>query len=354
MSIFYRVVMKTGKRIPAYQRIKNTLRTAILDGNQATLSESLIIRRFAVSSATAGRVLNELEDEGLVERKVGKGSVVNRPADKAIKEFGAVFFDIYTAQDLFVSDIVRAIEEKAKDVHFHLHLYTTRARRIANSPDSSLHHLIVQRRIDGLFLLSPLPVEDVRFLLDSRIPCVALANRYPGLPIPSVTSDFAPAVLVAGRRLLAMGHRRIGLVTGPAQTSDIERGRDFMMTAYRSLLEHLHLPNDSALLQKTDLSEPGGRQAMAAWHQLPAGQRPQAVFVTGVKQSAGVSAYLKEHSDWQPLIVAMADRHGDFAVYLFSSSDALGRAAYDLMQAYLQSPSVLPPSIQAPAELHWP
>lgn len=346
--------MKTRQTIPAYQRIKSVLRAEILDGKQETLSESRIIRRFDVSSATARRVLNELEDEALLVRKVGKGSVVQRPSDKTIKELGAVFFDIFSVQDMFVGDIIRAIEEKAKAVHFHLHLYTTRARGIANSPDLSLHHLIVQRRIDGLFLLSPLPVEDVRFLLDTRIPCVALANRYPDLPIPSVTSDFTPAVLNAGRRLLAMGHRRIGLVSGPAQPSNIESGRNFMMTAYQSLLEHLHLPDNSELLQKTDLSESGGHQAMTAWYQLPADQRPQAMLVTSVKQSLGVHAFLNEHPDWRPFAIYMAEQHDDFAVYLFSSSDALGRAAYDLIQAYIQSLSVPPPSIQVPVELHWP
>ena len=69
--------LKVGSRKkPAYIKIKEIIREQIFSshGKAHFLSESQIIGDFRVSATTARKVLDELQNEGLVERKVGKGS----------------------------------------------------------------------------------------------------------------------------------------------------------------------------------------------------------------------------------------------------------------------------------------
>ncbi len=338
-------------KVFAYQRIANELRSEILQSDRRIFSESMLIQRFGVSSVTARRALNELEDAGLVVRKVGKGSVVRRPADKAIKEFGAVFFDMFSARDAFVADIMQGLDAAAKTGAAHLHAYTTRERGIAASLESSLHHLVVKRRIDGLFLLSPLPPDDVRFLAASHIPCVTLANRYPGLPVPAVTLDFTEAMLTVGRRFVAQGRRRIGLVTLPDAPPDIERSRTFLLRAYRAMIERLGLPFDPDLVRREALSDSGGRDGLQALWELPPDRRPQGIVIGSVAQSPGAAAWLREHPEWTPAAVYMAERPGLFLDYLSVACYELGRLAHDVLQRAVAAPATPPPSVAWPATL---
>src|SRR5947209_18015901 len=42
-------------------------------------SEAQLVKRFAVSRPTVGRALRDLQDQGLIERRVGSGSYVRLP-----------------------------------------------------------------------------------------------------------------------------------------------------------------------------------------------------------------------------------------------------------------------------------
>jgi len=66
--------------MPLWAQIADRLRQAIGDGDFAEgddlPSESQLISRFGISRATARNALNQLESEGLVERRSGKGTTV--------------------------------------------------------------------------------------------------------------------------------------------------------------------------------------------------------------------------------------------------------------------------------------
>ncbi|XVS61502.1 TetR/AcrR family transcriptional regulator C-terminal domain-containing protein [Actinosynnema sp. CA-299493] len=72
---------------PPYRRIVAELRARILTGDlrpgDRLLSTRQIARRWGVAVATATRVVATLRDEGLVETKVGSGTVVSARADPA-------------------------------------------------------------------------------------------------------------------------------------------------------------------------------------------------------------------------------------------------------------------------------
>jgi DNA-binding LacI/PurR family transcriptional regulator len=68
---------------PKHRQISRQLLTEIAAGKYAPSgrlpSEAQLVERFKVSRPTVGRALRDLQDQGLIERRVGSGSFVRRP-----------------------------------------------------------------------------------------------------------------------------------------------------------------------------------------------------------------------------------------------------------------------------------
>src|SRR5437879_2453920 len=68
---------------PKHRSISRELLAEIAEGHFAPSnrlpSEAQLVERFQVSRPTVGRALRELQDQGLIERRVGSGSFVRRP-----------------------------------------------------------------------------------------------------------------------------------------------------------------------------------------------------------------------------------------------------------------------------------
>lgn len=86
--------MRKKQKEPKYQILKNTLRNQILSGafeeGDKFHTESEIADSFQVSSITAIRALNELQKEGLVERKQGLGTFVSRSRQETLLKFSDI------------------------------------------------------------------------------------------------------------------------------------------------------------------------------------------------------------------------------------------------------------------------
>jgi DNA-binding LacI/PurR family transcriptional regulator len=76
--------------------------------------------------------------------------------------------------------------------------------------------LVSDQRIDGAVLVDP-RADDPRYgvLVELGIPAVVVGDPVWSCPFPYVAADERPAVLRAVRHLIALGHRRIGHVSGP-------------------------------------------------------------------------------------------------------------------------------------------
>jgi LacI family repressor for deo operon, udp, cdd, tsx, nupC, and nupG len=106
---------------------------------------------------------------------------------------------------------------------------------------------LVASSVDGLILVvsHPHTSEALERLRELRIPYVLAYNRHPAHPCVSVDSEEAVAELVA--RLVAMGHRRIAMVSGQLAASDRaqQRHRGFvrgMKTARLAAAPLLEVP----------------------------------------------------------------------------------------------------------------
>jgi LacI family transcriptional regulator len=91
---------------------------------------------------------------------------------------------------------------------------------------------------------------------------------------PSVTATNRRGVLDAMRHLLALGHRRIGFITG---RMDIVCSHD-RLQGYRDGLAEVGLPFDPDLVREGDFMQPTGFQQAQALLDLP--QRPTAIIAS--------------------------------------------------------------------------
>lgn len=346
------MVTKTKEKKPAYQKIKERLKEDILLGKlKKSLSESQVIYQFKVSPTTARRVLNELEDEGLLERKVGKGSIVISPSENSIKELGVIFFDIFSPNQPFVFELVKGIEEKSVRKNYQLHLYTTRNKPISQNHKSSLFYLITKRKIDGLFILSPIPSSDILFFQKEKIPCVVVGNNYPDIEVPTVMFDSKKAIKEIGIKLLKYGYKKIGLITGPKKKNGIQRSGFFDFLGYKEFLKENNRDYDEKLVKEKEHSEEQGYSAMKEFYILSQKDRPDAVIVASPPAGKGALRFVEENKDWQPFLFSYADEEINCPSYVLVPYKEEGKYAFELLEKQMKDYSAKPEKILVPLKI---
>ena len=87
LAIVYPIKAKKTKTTPRYIELANELRDAVLQGEYATAgkfpTESVLCKKYDVSRFTVREALRKLTSEGLITRKRGSGSVVQRASARA-------------------------------------------------------------------------------------------------------------------------------------------------------------------------------------------------------------------------------------------------------------------------------
>jgi len=111
-----------------------------------------------------------------------------------------------------------------------------------------------------------------RELAASGLPMVAI-SRLPGGAVDGGTVDCAGGSAAAVAHLIALGHRRIGFVNGPAWSSSVQERQAGYEAAFRK--HGLAVPTD--LVLHADLRQSGGYHAMREL--LTRRDRPTAVYV---------------------------------------------------------------------------
>lgn len=143
---------------------------------------------------------------------------------------------------------------------------------LATSAEDSEHELGASLarsgRVEGLVLLD-LRVDDERaaFLGAAGVPCVGAGAPVEAQPCPSVGFDLARGAADVVRHLLALGHRRIGMIALPSDLADSEP----FFQGFTGALEGAGLELDPALVVEAGTGQEDG---MAAAQELLA--RPEA------------------------------------------------------------------------------
>lgn len=147
------------------------------------------------------------------------------------------------------------------------------------------HHLrnLIARRVDGLLCSSlAMTAEHLAPLLRRETPIVVFERTMPGLELDAVEIDNFQGAYDATAHLIALGHRRIGCITG-LPDSDLNTCR---LRGYTQSLEAAGLPVDSELIITGDYGAAAGVQHGSRLLNAP--QPPTAVFAFNDLMAMGV------------------------------------------------------------------
>ncbi len=245
-----------------------------------------VAREAGVSVATVSRVLN---DKGPVSeatrariREVAERlryaphGAARSLITRKTRAIGVLLPDIYGE---FFSELIRGIDLPARRAGYHLLVSSSHGDR------AEFEEVLraTRGRVDGLIVMSPeLETPTLQANLPETLPIVLLNSRSDGAWFDSITIDNHGGAHAMVRHLLALGHRRIALVRGPAGNFDAaERQR-----GYREALRDSPASWSAELEFDGDFSEEAGY--LAGTRILERAPRPTAVFAANDGMAIGV------------------------------------------------------------------
>jgi DNA-binding LacI/PurR family transcriptional regulator len=180
----------------------------------------------------------------------------------------------------FFPQVIRGAEAAA-----HKHNYSLIA---VNSDDDGerqkdLLSLLRSQRVEGILLViaaAPTPLNQISRIIDAGIPVVCLDRMPDRVPVDSVSVEDVAAAEMGVRHLIAEGHRRIAIVTGPLALKN-ERRR---LQGYRLALQRSGIAETADLVWQGNL-RPADLAAMC--REKLAAKRPDAVFCTNGQSALG-------------------------------------------------------------------
>lgn len=145
---------------------------------------------------------------------------------------------------------------------------------------------LMAHRIEGVILPSPLSDDQgfVRSLMEAGIRLVLVATAKPPASVDSVSIDDHAAALELTRRLIGLGHRRIGFITG----NPLHSQSRLRQAGYEAALAEAGLAPDPALIVGGDFSYRSGLDA--AQHLITLASPPSAIFASNDDMAAAVVA----------------------------------------------------------------
>lgn len=194
-------------------------------GRRVTLRD--VAERAGVHPSTASRAINErtrsLVDDQTVGRVLEAAEVLGYRPDslaRALKTnrtltVGMLLPDL--TNPLF-PPIVRGIEDGLGRADYTLILGNTDND---TEKERAVLSALLARRIDGLILATTRrePSPAIREVIDAHLPMVLVNRSLDDASVPAVLGDDRKGVRLAVEHLADLGHRRIGHVGGPQQTS---------------------------------------------------------------------------------------------------------------------------------------
>lgn len=209
-----RAAVKARAFVPPYAALAATLRQRMAAGEHPAGSwlgtEVEIAAKAGLSRMTARRAVQTLVDEGLLERRAGRGIFV--PEAKASARARIVRF---LAGNLLWAPAVRvahAVQESAAGLGLEVSVFdacgdlSAFLRALAALPDGGAAGAIVMSQHDAAFNRA------LAGLVAADFPFVVVDQALSDLPAPSVASDNRAGGRLAAEALLAAGHRDIAFL----------------------------------------------------------------------------------------------------------------------------------------------
>ncbi len=263
---------------PVYRHIKDVLREEIRQGKykpgDRLPSSNELAAMFGTSRNTSVKALTELVSEGVASAMKGSGTVVNdlnaasgaprRKLRKECPDIGLLLADLDDLNHPYIARVLQGISGRAKTLSCTIRIFCIR--------NASIGEFVKQRPFDGLIVITELPDSSVLYMKQQKVPFVLLGNDLAGEEVASVANDSFSGVFEAMRYLHGLGHRRIGVLSGPSGRSVTACG----YLAYRQMLQEFGLAEDECFFKASDWGEEAGYEVFGRL--LKSGRHPTALF----------------------------------------------------------------------------
>lgn len=190
-----------------------------------------VARRAAVSTATVSRVISQPEKVAEKTRQRVQMAIADlgyepNGAARMLRTFRAskILVTVPDIANPFFASVIQGAEECAREAGYAVMLGDTQHDPALENQYAAM---LLQREVDGFIFLGHRLPDKLTALLerpDRQPPIVNGCEYSPGLDVPSVHIDNALAAAEAIDHLAALGHRAIGVITGPL-ISPISRDR---------------------------------------------------------------------------------------------------------------------------------
>jgi DNA-binding LacI/PurR family transcriptional regulator len=250
-----------------------------------------IARLAQVSPATVSKVVNNrpyvsAETRRRIERVIAETGFVPSQRARGLSQRRSYILGLmvpYTSDQLFsdphLLEIMRGIEAEANLREYNLLLSTARAPADAAS---ACVRLLRSDVIDAAVVVETLDLQPFAAALTEQTAPWVVIGYAPQAATHAVHADDYGGALAATRHLLALGHRRIGLITSMPRPFALEE----RLRGVRDALGEVGRTLDEALITVGDFSTASGEQA--AQRLLDCPQPPTAIFALNDRMAFGV------------------------------------------------------------------
>ncbi|WP_104202315.1 LacI family DNA-binding transcriptional regulator [Billgrantia saliphila] len=256
-----------------------------------------------------------------------------------------------TIANTFFARVISGIQEAAQERGYGVLLCNTNGHEETEATYASL---VTTRQADGVIQLrayNPFP-EDA----DSDgtpLPMVNACEVLDDAPCPTVKLDNRAAARLLTEHLLALGHRRIGMIKGPRR-SPLTRDR---VAGYRDALEAAGIALDESLICPGDFTPRSGYEAAGTL--IARAEPPTAIFCESDEMAIGAISCLKQAGLAIPGDISVAGFDDiDFASYsdpplttIAQPAEAFGKQAVAMLIDVLERRHQGEPHRMLPHEL---
>lgn len=277
--------------LPLYYQLKETLRGKLqkeFSSGDRFYSERQLSDMLSVSRITAGRVLNDLVQEGLLYRLQGKGTYVADTENKK-KTFNIGFM---------ISDRLNMLDKLAgNENNFRQMMYIQKVCEkygynmlsISENPgeDGQKKAAKVIEKIDGIIFQGDVDNSVISFF-NKNIPSIIMDNCPTEEKFDCVLGDNIAGAYENVSYLINSGHRRVAIIHGPLTVASFRE----RLEGYKKAFADNNIEYSQELTAEADGLIEKGYDAMAELLKHP--NHPTAVFASNDIMAIGAMKKIKE------------------------------------------------------------
>lgn len=248
-----------------------------------------VARLAEVSSVTVSRVINRAGNvkpatQARVEQAIDALGYVPSSAAQSMrsKRTRTLALIVPDIQNVFWTTVARGVEDATQSRAYSVFLCNTDENM---AKQERYLDVLISQRVDGV-IIAPCSVaaEPMARLRDRAIPTVVIDRRVDDWEVDNVSGDSLGGARALVQHLIALGHRRIAMLAGPAATTTASD----RVAGYRQALAEAGIDADQRLIHFGEYKAQSGAQMIAQI--LEAQGQPTAVFAANNAIAMGVIA----------------------------------------------------------------